>query len=212
MNPKRKEQLLEIAKQKITSEDPSHDFEHALRVLSNAEHIAKEEKADLDIIIPASLFHDIVNWPKNHPNAKLSSQQSAVVTKRILEEINYPQEKIEKVCYAISVCSFGKGIVPELLEAKILQDADGLEATGAIAIMRTFCTTGQLKRQFYHPIDPFCKKRSPDGIKYALDLFWERLLKIEKRVHTKTAKKIAKRRTKFLLSFLKELDQELKGN
>jgi uncharacterized protein len=213
MNKKLRNLLLKIARQKISDVDPSHDFEHALRVLANAEIIAKEEKADMDILVPSALFHDVINHPKNSPRAAFSSDESAELTKKILEKIKgFPKNKIHKVCTAIKCCSFSKGIVPELLEAKILQDADGLEATGAISIMRTFCSTGQTKRMFYHPDDPFCKKRNPPTPKkYALDLFYARLLKITKRARTKTAKRIAKRRTVFLHKFLKELNLELKG-
>ena len=66
-----------------------------------------------------------------------------------------------------------------------------------------------MKNPFYHPIDPFCKNRNPDAHAYALDLFFVRLLKIVERMHTKTAKIIAKRRTKFLQDFLKEFKLEL---
>lgn len=77
--------------------------------------------------------------------------------------------------------------------------------------MRTFSSTGQMKRKFYNSKDPFCKKRKPNSLNYALDLFYNRLLKVHNRMHTKTAKKIAKRRTKFLKLFLKELNLELLG-
>lgn len=112
---------------------------------------------------------------------------------------------------SIYFCSFRKGIVPESIEAKILQDADGLEATGAISIMRTFSSTGQMGRQFYEPSDPFCEKRTPEDLKYGLDLFYTRLLVVESRMHTKTAKEIAGRRTRFSMAFLDELKAELEG-
>jgi len=207
-----KKTLIKIAESKINKDDPSHDLNHALRVLSSAEKIAKEEGGDLDIIIPAALFHDIVNYPKNDPRNAQAPDESAEVTKNILESIKeYPKEKIEKVVIAIKSCSFSKGIIPDLLEAKILQDADGLEATGAISIMRTFSSTGSMKRTFYNTEDPFVKNREPDDMKYALDLFFTRLLKVEGKMHTKTARKIAKRRTAFLEKFLQELKLELKG-
>ncbi len=107
-------------------------------------------------------------------------------------------------------CSFSKGIIPDLLESRILQDSDGLEATGAISIMRTYSSTGQMKRPFYNSRDPFCETREPDTMNFALDLFYERLLKVGERMHTETAKVIAKRRTEFLLVFLEEFKQELK--
>lgn len=212
MNKTLRQQLIALAKQKITNDDPSHDFEHALRVLANAEGVAREEKADLDIIVPAALFHDIVNYPKNDSRSKYAADVSAEVTKQLLKLIKkYPPNKIDSVAIAIRSCSFSKGIKPDLLEAKILQDADGLEATGAISIMRTFSSTGSMKRLFYHPDDPFCKHRRPDDLAFAIDLFYTRLLKVEERMHTKTAKRIAKRRTYFLQEFLNELKLELDG-
>ncbi len=204
--------LIKIAKEKYSDDDPSHDFEHILRVLSNAENIAQEENADMDILLPAVLFHDVINYPKCDPRAKYAPDESAELAEEILESVeDYPKGKIPKVIYAIFVCSFNKEIIPTELEAKILQDADGLEATGAISIMRTFSSTGQMKRPFYNLEDPFCKNREPNPKEYALDLFYERLLKIKERCHTKRAKEIAERRTHFLLEFLKEFELELKG-
>ncbi len=211
MNPLLKTELLELAKKYSHDEDPAHDFEHILRVLRNAEIIATKEGADIDIVIPAALFHDLVNYPKNHPKAKLSSNLSAQKTGKLLGKIkNYPKHKIPFVEYAISCCSFTKGIVPTSLEGKVVQDADWLEI-GAIGIMRTFASTGIMKRPFYHLEDPFCKRRKPEPFHYALDLFYARLLHVQERLNTKTAKALAKRRTAFLKTFLEELKLELQG-
>jgi len=84
MNRNLREQLIKIAKEKIPNTDVSHDFEHALRVLTNAERIGKTEKGDLDIIIPAALFHDVVVYQKNHPDSQRSQEESAIVTENIL--------------------------------------------------------------------------------------------------------------------------------
>lgn len=204
--------LIDIAKEKIPNTDSSHDFQHALRVLLNAEMIAKKEGGDSEIIIPSSLLHDAIVYPKNHPDRSKSQLESSIVAAKILDTLDfYPKNKIPKVETCILECSFSKGIVPELLESKILQDADGLEATGAISIMRTYSSTGQMKRMFYNPEDPFCKNRKPDASHFALDLFYERLLIQVERMHTPTAKKIAIRRTNFLEKFLKEFELELKG-
>ena len=193
MNKELKNQLIKIAKEKIPNIDVSHDFEHALRVLLNAERIAKEEGGDFDIIVPVALFHDLIVYPKNHPDKYKSQEESAEAAEKILKTFdNFPKNKIEKVKICILECSFSKGIVPNLLESKILQDADGLEATGAISIMRTYSSTGQMKRPFYDSDDPFCEKREPNASEFALDLFYERLLKVTERMHTKTAKKLPK--------------------
>src|SRR3989344_2985380 len=199
--------LIEIAKSKITSEDPSHDIYHTLRVLKNAKYITEKESGDLDIIVASAILHDLVTYPKNDPRSKNEQNESAEAAEKILRSIKeFPQAKIDLVKKSIGICSFSKNIKPEFLEAKILQDADKLEATGAISIMRTFASSGIMKRQFYDLADPFCKNREPDNFKYSIDLFYTRLLVVKDRMHTKTGRKIAERRTQFLEEFLIELE------
>jgi len=213
MDAELRNKLIQIAKEKISCEDPSHDFEHALRVLSNAEHISIKEGGDLDIIIPSALFHDLIVYQKDDPDRYKSQEESAVQAEKILLDnlLTFPKDKISYVKTCILECSFSRGIIPDSIESKILQDADGLEATGAISIMRTYSSTGQMKRPFYNSEDPFCKNREPDATRFALDLFYERLLKVTERMHTKTAKDISIRRTEFLLKFLDEFNLELDG-
>lgn len=204
-----RKKLTAIAKARQIKDDPSHDFQHILRVVNLAEKIAKEEKADLDIIIAAALFHDIIVYQKDTTKSKSESDESAEVAAQILSDIDeYPKEKIDRVKTSIKQCSFSKGIVPDLLESKILQDADRLEATGAISIMRTFASGGQMKRQFYDPKDPFCELGTVE-FRSGLDFFYNRLLVVGKTMHTKYAKDIAKRRSKFLEDFLAQLSNEL---
>jgi uncharacterized protein len=194
----------------LLKSDPSHDIYHAKRVLFLSKEIADIEDADLEIIIPSALFHDVINYPKNHAKRLDSSQESAEFAKKFLEKIEYfPKQKINKVYESIKLCSFTKNLKADFIEAKILQDADGLESVGALAIMRTFSSAGVLNREFYNEDDPFCKKRPPDDSKYALDLFYTRLLKIEKRLHTQRAKAIAEKRIIFMKNFLEELEFEL---
>lgn len=203
------EKLIKIVKSRQTKDDPSHDFNHILRVFNLAVKIGKKENADLDIIIPAALFHDIIIYPKNTLASKNESDESAKFAADILDNFkDYPKDKIEKVSICVSQCSFSKGIRPDLLEAKILQDADGLESTGAISIMRTSSSGGKMNRQFYYPIDPFCKNGAVAG-RSNLDLFYTRLLIVEKRMHTKLAKQFARRRSIFIRRFLHELKLEL---
>ena len=207
-----KNHLLVIAEKKMVNNDPSHDFLHAKRVLMLAENICKKEGGDMEVLLPAALFHDVVIYLKNDPRSKLAPEESAAYIVSELENISkYPKEKIEKVKTAITECSFSRGTDPSSLESKILQDADRLEATGAISVMRTFSSTGQMNRIFYHPADPFAKKRNPNPSLYAVDLFYTRLLRVGKMMNTKTAKNMAKRRTKLLEEFLNELKLELKG-
>lgn len=202
--------MLKLAREEILDEDPAHDFAHAGRVLALAERIAEDESADHDVIVPAALLHDAVNYPKDDPRAAQASDESAELAGRLLRNVvDFPHHKIVTVMQCIRECSFNKGIVPELLESRVLQDADRLEATGAIAIMRTFASTGRMSRPFYNANDPFCEHREPEPKHYAVDLFYVRLLKIEKLAHTRIAKELARQRTEFLLAFLTQLAQEI---
>lgn len=205
-----KDKLINITKEKFQDCDSAHDIYHTLRVLKNAEFIASKENGDLDIIIPAALFHDIICYPKNSEKSKYSSDESADFATSVLEKLtDYPKDKISKVHTSIRQCSFSKGIIPELFEARILQDADRLEATGAISIMRTFASAGLMNSKLYNFEDPFCKERNPDSLQYALDLFYNRLLIVKDVMHTETAKNLAEKRTNILYDFLNALEEEL---
>jgi uncharacterized protein len=211
MNKNLRTKLINTARSKISSlSDSSHDMEHTMRVLLLAEKIAKKEGGDLDIITAAAIFHDVIVYPKNSSKSYLSSIESSKLAKRILNKIDlFPKSKIKKVCISIESCSFTRAIIPDFLEAKILQDADALESTGALSIMRTFSSAGQMNKLFYNPKDPFCKNTKPDNARYAVDLFFSRLKVINTRLHTKTAKIMAKKRHAFLDTFLRELEFEL---
>jgi len=212
MNKILRQKLINIAKEKLSQDDTAHDFNHAMQVLLNAERIAKVEKGDLNIVIPSALFHDIVSYPKNHPNKDKAQEESAIETEKILNSLKiFTQDQIEKIKICILECSFSKGIKAKLLESRILQDADLLESTGAMVLMRVFAVTGQMKRQLYNLDDPFCKTHKLDDKNFAIDHFYTKLLFVKDRINTKTAKGIAIRRTKFLKLFLKELALEFKG-
>ncbi|NTW14256.1 MAG: HD domain-containing protein [Candidatus Moranbacteria bacterium] len=211
MNEILENELIDIARANHSAIDPSHDFQHALRVFNLSKKIAKMEGADLDIVTPASLFHDAVVYPKNSEQSRNETAESAALVGDVLRDLpGYPAEKIAAVQTCILQCSFSKGIVPETIEGKILQDADRLEATGAISIMRTFSSGGQMSQPFYSAEDPFYEKTEPEAFGSGIALFHQRLLVVEKGMHTEFARKIARRRTKFLNDFLDELKLELK--
>jgi uncharacterized protein len=209
MNSEVKTLLVRTAEAWQTKNDPSYDFDHVLRVLNLSVRIGLSEKADTDVLFPAALFHDIIFYEKNDARNKGSSKESAEAAREVLLAIDgFDKNKIEAVVECISQCSFSKGIKPTLLESKILQDADGLEATGAISIMRTFSSGGRMNIPFYCRQDPFCEN-GPVDFRSSLDLFYTRLLVVESRMHTELAKKMARRRTEFLRSFLDEFKMEL---
>jgi len=193
----------------IIDNDPAHDFEHIMRVYKNAQKISKQEKVNEKLVLSAVLLHDIVSYPKSDKRSKNSSVESAKKSKSILKKYNFSKEEIEIVSDAIRDHSFSKNKTPTTLVGKVLQDADRLDALGAIGIARVFATGGSLKRPFYNIKDPFCKTRTPDDKTWTLDHFYQKLLKLETLMNTKSGKAEAKKRIKILKDFLKQLKQEV---
>ena len=202
-------ELLQKEIRKKISNDSAHDFDHIMRVYKNAEKLAKKERANTKLILSAALLHDIVNYPKSDKRSKNSSMQSAVQARKILSKYDFSTSEIKIITDAIRDHSFSKNKIPKTLEGKILQDADRLDAIGAIGIARAFAVSGAENRPFYNDVDPFCSKRRPDDQKWAVDHFYRKLLKLEKLMNTKSAKIEAKKRTKILKNFLFELKQEI---
>ena len=193
----------------IMDNDPAHDFEHVMRVYKNAQKISKKEKANQKLVLSAALLHDIVSYPKSSKRSKLSSIDSAKKSKIILKKYDFSDDEIIIVSDAIAEHSFSQNKVPQTLEGKILQDADRLDALGAIGIARVFATSGSLNRPFYNIDDPFCNKRNPDDDLWAVDHFFNKLVKLESMMNTKYGKIEAKKRTKILKLFLKQLKAEI---
>ena len=194
---------------KIMDNDPAHDFDHVMRVYTNAKKIVKKEKADEKLVLSAALLHDIVSYPKSSKRSKFSSIDSAKKSKIILKKYGFSKEEIIIISDAIKEHSFSKGKIPSTVEGKILQDADRLDAIGAIGLARVFSFSGSNNRPFYDPKDPFSENRVINDNKWTLDHFFQKLLTLEKKMNTKTGKTLAKKRTKILKNFLKEIKSEI---
>ena len=189
--------------------DPAHDFDHIMRVYKNAQKICKEEKVNEKLVLSAVLLHDLVSYPKSSKRSNMSSIESAKQSKDILKKYDFSNDDIILISDAIRDHSFSLNKIPGTIEGKILQDADRLDALGAIGIARSFATSGLLKRPFYNTDDPFCKKRIPDDTLWTIDHFFKKLLKLETLMNTKSGKIEAKKRTVVLKEFLKQLKQEI---
>ncbi len=194
---------------KIIVNDSAHDFEHIMRVYKNTQKLCKKEKANEKLVLCAVLLHDIVSYQKSDKRSKNSSADSAKKAKTILKKYDFTENKITLILNAIRDHSFSQKRTPQTIEGKILQDADRLDALGAIGIARVFTTGGLLKRPFYNIDDPFCKKRNPDDKTWTVDHFFQKLLKLESLMNTKSGKLEAKKRTRVLKEFLKQLKQEI---
>ena len=197
-------------KRMLEGRDPAHDFHHIMRVYKNAKLIGRRESTNMEIVLLAVLLHDLVVYPKGSAKSSKSSDESADLAENILQSYGYPQDKINQICYCIRAHSYSKKLVPASLEGRILQDADRLDALGAIGIVRTFSVGGSENRTFYNADDPFCKSnRDLDDMQWTLDHFQTKLLKLKDSMHTETAKEIAQERTRFMMLFVRELQKEI---
>lgn len=196
-------------------DDGAHDLAHFRRVWNSAKYIAERETepADLLTLLTAAYFHDLVSLPKNHPDRSKSSLMSAEQTETLLaaEFPDFPMEKIEGLKHAIQTHSFSANITPTTIEAKILQDADRMEALGAIGIARTFYVSGQMSRAMFHPEDPLGENRELNDTEYALDHFQLKLLKLPELFKTPTGRKMAEEKVVFVREFMMRLDGEARG-
>jgi uncharacterized protein len=197
-------------KKLLEGRDPAHDFYHIKRVYKNAKIIGRHERPNMDILLPAVLLHDLVMHPKGSAKSSKSADESADLAEDILQSYGYPQDEITQICYCIKMHSYSKKFVPASIEGKILQDADRLDALGAIGIARTFSVGGSENRKLYNANDPFYRTvREVDDIQWTLDHFQTKLLKLEYSMHTKMGKKMAQERTSFMLLFIRQLQKEI---
>jgi len=203
------EYLKKYVKKIYEKNDPAHDFMHIMRVYKNAEKICKLEKVDRKLVLVSVLLHDIIKKTDSDKRSKSSADLSADKAILILKKLQFSENDIIIVAEAIRNHSFTKNKISKSIEGRILQDADRLDALGAVGIARVFSVSGSKKRQFYQLNDPFSKNRKPNDKKWALDHFFKKLLLLEKLMNTKAGKIEAKKRTSVLKNYLKDLKKEV---
>jgi len=209
MSPQQIHRLEEIARAAARTAESAHDFGHVKRVAVSTHLIAETEGADLDVALPAALLHELFSLPKNHPNSPRSGELCAERAADVLRGEGYPETRIEAITYCIRVHPFSLGVVPVTLEAKILQDADRLDALGAIGIARCFAVGAAMNRPFYDPEDPFSRRRELDDKQWTLDHFGRKLLRLPETMHTEAARGMARERAVFIEAFLSQLEREI---
>lgn len=193
-----KPEILKQAREHIkilfSGEGTGHDYFHVERVVRTAKRIAKEENADLFLVELAARLHDLGDY-KLHEGVDRSEE---LVTE-FLRKLNLPQEIIQRVNEIISQVSFTKGNPPTSPEAEIVQDADRLDAIGAIGIARCFAYGGKMQREIWNPENP-----EDTTIQH----FYDKLLRLKDLMNTRSGKEMAENRHKFLENFLKEFYHE----
>jgi HD superfamily phosphodiesterase len=191
--------------------DGAHDVHHLRRVWRSARLIAATEPgADLLALLAAAYLHDLVNPPKDSPLRSLASRLSAQEAIPLLEGFGFDPGRARSTAHAIEAHSFSAGIEPRTLEARILQDADRLEALGAIGLARCFYTGGRMGTELWEGEDPLGRSgRALDDRQYSVDHFKVKLLRLPDLMRTTEGRCLARRRTRVLERFLAELDREL---
>ncbi|VVE58373.1 phosphohydrolase [Pandoraea iniqua] len=192
------------------TDDGAHDVSHLARVWCLAKEIAADVPGvDLEALAVATLLHDCVSVEKNSPDRARASTLAADVARKLLVRMEWPAARVERVAHAIAAHSFSAGITPTTDEARILRDADRLDALGAVGIARVFYVAGRLGSRLYDPVDPFAQHRELDDATYAIDHFERKLLHLTDGLSTAAGQRIGRERTDVMRAFLAQVRREL---
>lgn len=202
----------------------AHDMDHVLRVYNLALHLAEGESVDLDVLKAAILLHDIARVKEDNDSTGQIDHAilSAEMCVPILKKVNFPANKIKHVQDCIISHRYRTGNEAQTLEAKILFDADKLDALGVVSVARSFVWVGRNNARIYSDVDvdKYIKNnlggkingRIQDPTSHSPQIEYKtKLIFISKKLHTAKAKAICQERLKFLEDFLKRLEQEIKG-
>jgi uncharacterized protein len=191
----------------------AHDLSHIVRVWRNAAHIARTEPhCDTEILLSAAILHDCVAVAKNSPQRPLASRLSAARAREIVAPLQWNPTRVDKLAHVIETHSFSAGLPPETLDAKVFQDADRLDAIGAIGVARCFHVGGRMDGALYHLDDPGAEARPLDDGAYALDHFSAKLFKVADGFLTTEGRRIAVARSQRMADFVAAFQDEIAGD
>lgn len=208
------EQTAEHVKDALSGESTGHDWWHVHRVWKTAVRIGEEEGADMFVVEFASLLHDIADY-KFHGGDETAGPR---VARQWLENLNVDEDIISHVCEIVKDISFkGANVSSKMrtIEGKVVQDADRLDALGAIGIARCFATSSNMKLPIY---DPDIKPKPHDSFEEyktrrtsAINHFYEKLLLLKGMMNTESGKRMAEGRHEFMEEFLERFYGEWEG-
>lgn len=181
--------------------DGAHDEAHLMRVWRNAGKIMAVEGGDAGILLAAVLLHDCIWVDKTSPQRHMASRLAAEKARKVLASLGWDEDRIGQVCHAIEAHSYSAGIEPLTLEAKIVQDADRLDAMGFVGVARCFYLAGMRGASICHASDPAGAQRPLDDGAYALDHFQTKLLNLGGTMRTQTGRQMAEERAARLKSY-----------
>lgn len=191
------------------SDDGAHDLSHLQRVWASVRRLQREEGGDLQVLLAAALLHDCVAVEKDSPLRSSASRLSAARAGEVLADLGWPTERIAAVRHAIEAHSFSAAITPTSLEARILQDADRLDAIGLIGVARCFQVSGRLGRALYDAEDIDARQRPQDDQRFALDHFHTKLLGLASGFQTTAGARLAQQRHARMVAFLDAFREEV---
>lgn len=202
------EKTRDFVKEKMYKEGSGHDWFHVERVCNIAKYLAQKESADMFIVEMTALLHDIDDW-------KFSDVYNTTVTEEFLKSVEVSEEDSNRILNIIKTMSYKGGVVDSTqntTEGMVVQDADRLDALGAIGIARAFAYGGSKNRSMYDPSIKPIDFKSLDEVKnkdnHTINHFYEKLFKLKDLMNTNTAKEIAKKRHKYMESFIEEFYSE----
>lgn len=188
--------------------DPTHDSAHLLRVAVWTLRIGGAEVPFREAVA-AALLHDAVRVPKDSPERPRASERSAAYAGERLEALGFAPDAVARVADAVRDHSFSRGAVPATALGRALQDADRLEALGAIGLLRTISTGVRMNAAWFHAEDPFARGRPLDDRRHSVDHFFTKLLGLPVTMRTAAGRAEAERRVALLRAFLAALADEL---
>lgn len=188
--------------------DLAHDLAHIERVVTSGIELCQQENAELNVVLPACWLHDCVNVDKKSPLRDQGSRLSAARAIEYLTEIGYPADTYDAIHHAISAHSFSANIATQTLEAEVVQDADRLDALGAIGLSRCLMLGATWGSKLYDPLDPLAKNRELDDKNFCIDHFYVKLKGLVGTMKTPAGKAQAQTRWDFMQQFLDQLAKE----
>ncbi|NPA90913.1 MAG: HD domain-containing protein [Chloroflexi bacterium] len=195
---------VEEARRLYTGGDAAHAFDHVLRVYRLARRIGEAEGADMRVLLTAALLHDIA---RHEPDHHLRGAEAA---RRLLA--GEPPAFVDAVAHCIEAHRFRAGPDPQTLEARILQDADKLDAIGAVGVARAFAHAGHHGHRLWAPLRQVARDPRPEGEDYTpVHEYWYKLRHLADMLHTETARAIARERHAFMDRFFAQFDMECQG-
>ena len=202
-----------LARAAAGDDDGAHDINHLHRVWGNARRLlAHHPEADALVVLAACYLHDLVNLPKNHPERHLASRQAARLAGTELAALDFPAALLPGVAHAIETHSFSAALTPETIEAAIVQDADRLDALGAVGLARMFYTAGRMGSALAHDTDPAGLDRPLDDRTYSLDHITVKLATLPATMRTTAGRRLGEERLLQLNAFRDTFIAEWRGD